>query len=58
MTEQELRDSLKAAKRRNPAAYSLISIVSGVSEARIKAIAKGESPDVVEKISLESAAGI
>ena len=49
----ELALSLQEARRRNPGAYGILAIVSGIDEARIKAIAYGAEPDHSEKIILE-----
>ena len=52
----ELALSLQEARRRNPAAYRIIHLVSGIPEARVKAIAYGADPDLSEKMTLESLA--
>lgn len=50
----ELALSLQEARRRNPGAYGIIALVSGIPEARVKAIAYGKAdPDYSEKIILE-----
>jgi hypothetical protein len=52
----ELALSLLEVRRRNPAAYRIISLTSGIPEKRIKAIAYGAEPEYSEKIILESLA--
>ncbi len=53
----ELALQLQEARRRNPGAYGILAIVSGISEERIKAIAYGKAePDYSEKIILEGLA--
>jgi hypothetical protein len=48
----ELALSLQEARRRNPAAYRIIRLVSGIPEKRIKKIAYGDEATEEEKATL------
>jgi len=50
---QSMAERLKAAKKRNPAAYKIIGVISGYGEKRIKEIAEGEEASIPEEIILE-----
>ncbi len=49
----ELALMLQEARRRNPAAYTLIAALAGMSERRVKDIAYGAEPTMAEKLILE-----
>jgi len=56
MTTKELTAELREAKRRNPAAYLILSLVAPIPEARIRDIAEEKvSPTAAEKMMLEAA---
>lgn len=49
----ELRNDLKAARKRNPDAIQVISAVSGIEQSKIEKFAKGEdSLNLVEMMNL------
>ena len=50
---KSISEKLKAAKKRNPDAYKIISVISGYGEKRIKEIAEGKEVSISEKIILE-----
>ena len=45
---KEISKMLQAAKKRKPDAYKIIGAVSGLGEKRIKEIAGGSKPSVIE----------
>ena len=50
---QSMSERLRAAKKRNPAAYKIIGVISGYGEKRIKEIAEGKEASISEEIILE-----
>lgn len=50
---KSMAEKLKAAKRRNSAAYKIIGVVSGFGEKRIKEIAEGSKASRSEEVILE-----
>lgn len=50
---KSMAEKLKAAKRRNSAAYKIIGVVSGFGEKRIKEIAERAEMSATERVILE-----
>lgn len=58
MSNDQLRDAIKAACVRNPDAPQIIAAVAGMSAKRVREIrdGKGDPPSITEKITLEALA--
>lgn len=50
----ELALQLQELRRRNPQAYWILSKVTAIPEARVKAIARGEEPTIQEELVLKA----
>jgi len=50
---KSMAQKLKEIKKRKPDAFSIIGVVSGFSEKRIREIAKGSEMSATERIILE-----
>jgi len=53
---KSMAEKLKAAKKRNPAAYKIIGVVSEFGEKKIKEIAEGKEMSPTERVILEGLA--